>query len=536
MRRLARSAALAGLLAMLSAACGGDSASPGDTADSGGEGADAADGAPDGEADAGDSTETATDVPEDEGATEADAEAAGCTPVAETCNGLDDDCDGLTDEDDPGLCPTGRFCTAGHCRSGGTLQWIRAIPSWTIPQGVAVDPSGQLTVVGCLRSTVDFGGGDRVPFGGSAGFVVSYDAEGNYLWDHVFGGDGDSLDKCARAVAVRSIDSGIAIAGSYTGTLSFGGPARTSNGGMDAYVVVLDRLGNWYWDEAWGGSGDDDASALAFPDADLFVGGSARGSFSIGGSPLSLGVEGDGYAAGMTPDGGGAVTWTKAISTTGEDAVTSVAVDGGSVVLGGYVAGIVDLGGGARAWAGGTDGFAAIVESRTGGWSADRVFGGTGADAVWGAARPEGSEAVVGGDFDQAIDFGGGMRTPLGTEGDAFTLKLGRDASWLWDDEVRTSGSPDRIGAVATNGFGEFVVAGAQGGMPLVRRYARDGSIVWNTVFGGGEPDLERSQVTGIAFGPGDTIVVTGSVTGSVFTESDGTVVVNGGFFALLED
>ena len=91
--------------------------------------------------------------------------------------------------------------------------------------------------------------------------VLKLDAQGDVMWDHIFGGaDSD----WARAV-VETQDGGHAVAG-YT--------MSKGEGLFDFWILKLDKQGELQWDRTFGGEGNEWARALVeMPDGGLAMAG-----------------------------------------------------------------------------------------------------------------------------------------------------------------------------------------------------------------------------------------------------------------------
>lgn len=85
--------------------------------------------------------------------------------------------------------------------------------------------------------------------GGSDGYLIKTDMNGNVLWSKTYGGTGNDL----FYDVISTTDGGYAMSG-YTA--SFG------SGGKDSYIVKIDSVGNVQWSKAYGGGGDDNAKNI----------------------------------------------------------------------------------------------------------------------------------------------------------------------------------------------------------------------------------------------------------------------------------
>lgn len=115
-------------------------------------------------------------------------------------------------------------------------------------------------------------------FGGVDGWIVKTDANGNKLWDKVYGGTGNDF----ASAAVATADGGAFIA------LASSSPANTGNktvgnyGGPDIWVILIDAAGTITRQWLFGGAGEDSpASLIQTGDGNLVL---ACGTTSAGGT------------------------------------------------------------------------------------------------------------------------------------------------------------------------------------------------------------------------------------------------------------
>ena len=96
-------------------------------------------------------------------------------------------------------------------------------------------------------------------------YVVRLDALGNVLWQKAYGGDGDDI---AHNVVVLE-DGGFLVVGE---TKSTAGLSNSFKGGIDAWVIRLDRQGNLMWDRNFGGAGNERyTNIIEAPDRQTFL-------------------------------------------------------------------------------------------------------------------------------------------------------------------------------------------------------------------------------------------------------------------------
>ena len=146
---------------------------------------------------------------------------------------------------------------------------------------IAVTQLGDVVVGASFGGTVDFGGGARTSAAFVDGVVWVLGTDGSYRWDHVYAGATDN-----ERVDAVSVDcaGNIVATGMFTGSVDFGGGARTSAGNRDAFVVSLTRSGGYRWDRTYGGAGADRGlGSVITGTGRVLVTGSFSGTASFGG-------------------------------------------------------------------------------------------------------------------------------------------------------------------------------------------------------------------------------------------------------------
>ncbi|MDI3474741.1 MAG: hypothetical protein PWQ95_469 [Thermococcaceae archaeon] len=193
----------------------------------------------------------------------------------------------------------------------GNVKWFRTYggSDYDWAYAVALAPNGDIIVAGATES---FGAG------WTDVWVLRLDENGKIKWQKTYGGSG--LDG-AYAVALAS-NGDIIVAGT---TRSFGA------GKADAWVLRLEANGNVKWGKTYGGERDDKATAVATaPNGDIIVAGYSR-SFRTG---LSVGPSDAWF---LRLDANGNVKWQKTYGGSGRDEAYAVALaDNGDIIVAGY--------------------------------------------------------------------------------------------------------------------------------------------------------------------------------------------------------
>ncbi|WP_297477738.1 WD40 repeat domain-containing protein [Thermococcus sp.] len=180
--------------------------------------------------------------------------------------------------------------------NGATISQVEA---------VAIAPNGDIAIAG---NTFGFGAG------GSDFWVLCLSENGGILWQKTFGGSDDDY---ANALAVAP-NGDIIVAGD---TSSFG------NGGWDTLVIRLDGKGNVEWERTYGGEDDEYTNTVAI---------APNGGIITAGSTSSSGA-GNADVWVMRLSASGRIKWQKAYGGTGDDEAYAIALTpNGDIVVTGY--------------------------------------------------------------------------------------------------------------------------------------------------------------------------------------------------------
>jgi hypothetical protein len=129
--------------------------------------------------------------------------------------------------------------------------------------GVAIDPSGHITMVGSFDRSVSFGEGDEHTAVGEAdAFVARFTPDGKLEWAHTYGA---SREDIAMGVAVDAAGNSVTT-GWFQDTVDFGGTSLTSKGNKDVFALKLDAKGDLIWAERFGSKDHDQGRAIALDD------------------------------------------------------------------------------------------------------------------------------------------------------------------------------------------------------------------------------------------------------------------------------
>lgn len=150
--------------------------------------------------------------------------------------------------------------------------------------GLAVDPSGNITMVGSYDHSISFGAGDdHTAVGESDIFVASYTNDGKLKWARAWGAD--RVDAAAAIVADAAGNT--TTIGWFEGKVDFGKGELTSKGNKDVFAVKLDEKGALVWAQSFGDRDHDQGRAAAIDDkGNVYAAGLYRFRLDVGPTPL----------------------------------------------------------------------------------------------------------------------------------------------------------------------------------------------------------------------------------------------------------
>jgi len=223
---------------------------------------------------------------------------------------------------------------------------------------------------------------------------------------------------------------------------------------------------------------------------------SSPGPVNYGGGVRTNGGTSDLYLVKLDPNG--AYLWDYHIAAAGAQQMVEVVTDSaGNVYGGGFFGGTVNFGGGNRTSAGGND-IVIVKLGPDGTYVWDRPYGGTsGTDNTRGMAIDSGNNVLLVGSFGATVNFGGGIRTAVGT--DSVVIKVDSAGNYVWDrpiagpgSDIMYAGAVDNVGNLYVSGYFTMSVDYGLGNMtslggndvPLIKINS-GGSIVLTQKFGG---------------------------------------------------
>ncbi len=346
--------------------------------------------------------------------------------------------------------------------SGGHVWSMRFggdTTSYQYGEGVAIDGSGNVLVVGEFSDQLDLGGGPLQGAGHADIFLGKLNPSGGHVWSMRFG---DAANQYGAAVATDPA-GGTIITGRNEGTVNFGGsdivnPTAGTLGGGSAYVAKFDGSGKHVWSHGYGdGSDQYGVSVATDKDNNVLVLTTGGGSFDFGKGSLAGMGGSDFFIAKLGPNG--TCVWSKQFGDQdvqyGEDIATDAQ---GNVFVLASGAGSIDFGNGPLAASGTEDVFVAKLDpSGAPVWS--RRYGYPNGTAMGASLVVDsGGNVFVTGSFSGKISFGKDDLLESAGQTDAFLVKLTSDGAVLWsrrygDDNDQTATALAFAGNIFLTGY-----------------------------------------------------------------------------------
>jgi len=399
----------------------------------------------------------------------------------------------------------------------GLARWTAHLggPQADVGYALAADHDGEVVVVGYFQGTANLGGVSFTSAGQVDFFVAKYGADGSAHWVRPFGGPGNDV---ATSIALDA-SGNVFVAGTSDGALTLGGSSFGQSGATGTFLLGLDGLGNVTLAKAYGGDSSGTLVEVAVaPDGTIGMAGSYTGTIDFGGGPLtpSTGTHA-GYVAEL--DASGNVSFANPLGPEATTLAQGIAFSStGTVAVIGSFSGSGSFGGKSLTSLGGTDVFAATFDS-TGAPLWAKSWGGIENDDGRAIAYDASGSLLLGGGFSDSVNFGGGVVTSKGGV-DAYVMKLNTTQMFTWVQTYGSPGTDEAV-SLALDQAGDVLVGGLFeqtmmiGSTSLMSAGDKDifaaklgstGSSIWAKEFGG----IQADEGVGVAFDQQSNALVTG--------------------------
>jgi FlgD Ig-like domain len=389
------------------------------------------------------------------------------------------------------------------------------------PRSVCTDADGDVYVAGYFQGTVNFGGSDLTSAGQADIFLVKFSPSGSHVWSYRFGSSGDD-----QGLAVASDPFGnVYLAGSFAGTVDFGGGNLVANGGVDIFVAKFNASGSHLWSQRFGDSSLQTCYAVtADASGNVFITGSFSGSVDFGGGSLVCQGANDIFVAKFNSSG--AHQWSArfgdGFNGVGKQVGNAIGTDGsGNVLIAGSFPSSANFGGSTLFSAGGDDIFVAKFDGAgVHQWS--KRFGDANSQECYSLAVDATDAVCICGEYAGTVDFGGG---PLVFGGfiDAYVAKLDASGNHVWSKHFGDSDFQRGL-AVTTDASRNVYLTGSFagsidfGGGPIVAsgfeaylaKFTPNGQYQWSDHFSGSAAGYSLATVGASA------VAMTGTFSGTI--------------------
>ena len=373
-------------------------------------------------------------------------------------------------------CMQGNDCLSGMCDLGKCVTQLVWKKTWGDAESqfgaaVGADSEGNVLVTGRFFGSLPFAQNPLVSAGADDVFVAKLTSTGEHLWSKRFG----STDANQGGAAVAADPMGnMLVAGTYSGTIDFGGGALQAAGAADIFIAKLGSDGSHVWSQSYGSTDPDNAYALSVDvDGHVTVVGGFRGDIQFGGEALSSAGLDDIFVTKLNSFGSS--IWSKRFGDVDFQRARAVAVDANKdIFVAADVWGTVDFGGGAMTTVNGED--IAIAKLDTGGnydWAHLLTSDAPTSSAAL-AIDPTGS-VFLAGTLDGVLTVAVGTTVTSAGGTDIFVAKFAPDGQHLWSKTFGSSGQ-DAVGGIAVDPAGNLVVGGSFSGSFSLGSFAITGT------------------------------------------------------------
>lgn len=405
----------------------------------------------------------------------------------------------------------------------GSCGWLMRVED---PLEVSMLGDRSVIVAGVFFGTTTLDGETLTSQGGGDVLVAKLHPNGKYAWALQSAGPGGlCFGECAPLA-----DGSMIVTGGFSGTVSFGTIVLTSAGLSDIFIAKMNPNGSYAWAVRAGGTSSDFARAVSvLADGSAIITGEFYGSAQFGGVTLSQ--EPDGWpenacVAKLSPNG--TFVWARKLMCTGTAYARAISTlaDGSALVAGDFY-GSLTLGGTTLVSVGNYDVFVTRLYSNGSHAWAVRA-GGSGEEHLYGMATLADGSAIVTGDFQNVVTFGGTSLGRNGGYGQSYVAKLGSGGAFVWAVPIQADAGNDassRAVAVLADGsafvtgsfysratFGATVLTSAGYHDIFVTKVNPNGSYAWAVRAGG---EASRDSAYAIATTADGSALLTGVFDGT---------------------
>jgi hypothetical protein len=184
--------------------------------------------------------------------------------------------------------------------AAGNYQWGQRFGDAGLQslQGVAVDGSGNIALMGYFEGSIDFGGGPLTSAGNDDVFFTKFSSGGALVSATRYG---DVFDQFGNDVAFDASGNAL-LAGYFYGAIDFGGGPLTSAGSIDGYLAKMTPSGTSAWSLRFGDTTIQSSQAVAADSAgNVLLAGNFEGTINLDGTPLTSAGGPDMFIAKFAP-------------------------------------------------------------------------------------------------------------------------------------------------------------------------------------------------------------------------------------------
>src|ERR1019366_1627776 len=355
-------------------------------------------------------------------------------------------------------------------RLGGTID--------NVANSIVVDANGNIYVAGYFTGTsITFGSTTLTNAGGSAIFIVKYDALGNPLWAKSAGGSGTS-DDYANSVSVDKNGNAYVVGSFESPTITFGSTTLTNSAIADIFIVKYDTSGNPLWAKSAGGNEYDVAySVTVDANGNTYMAGYfANTSITFGSTTFTNSNNIHGLASTdvfiVKYDPSGNPLWAKndgVIGTaTGQNYAKCIAIDlnGNTYVAGFFTSPTITFGSITLTNTGGYDMFIVKYDSSGNSLWAKSVGNASYVEANSVAVDKNGNTYVVGWFNSPTMTIGSTTLTNTGNR-NMFIVEYDASGNPLWTKSAGGTSTYDVANSVTIDSNGNTYVAGSFQSSPI---------------------------------------------------------------------